>query len=525
MPNSRRADNASQGIDSRRLIAGCQHLADRDIQSSFNHRCWETGPSFASLFPPQVCDLTLPGDQATIVRQGCTPQDKGRSVRFLVSLVGLLNIGLLLGAPAVAREFQFQPIGVLPGGIDSSVFGVSADGSSVVGASRAAAGDRAFRWTSKTGMVAIGDLPGGLQESDAFAVSANGSVIVGYGSGVNGREAFRWTAVQGMTSLGSLSATTTYGTAYGVSADGSAVVGFCSSDSGFEAFRWTTSGGMQGLGGLSDDNYNSFAFGISPDGAVVVGVDHSADGYQAFRWDSTSGMVGLGGLLPGSDSFAYSTSSDGAVIVGDSFSSGGKEAFRWRSDSGMVGLGDLPGGIFQSNAAGVSADGSLVVGSSSVDAGTAAFVWTSTMGMINLRDFLVANGVSNLANWQLREANAISADGRTIAGAGVDPNGATRGWVATLPILGDATFDDVVDGADYTVWANHYLSTYAKFAQGDFNFDGIVNGVDYTIWADHFVPHTGVPHLAAVPEPSSLLLAAIGIAASILKWKRQRGLP
>jgi len=132
------------------------------------------------------------------------------------------------------------------------------------------------------------------------------------------------------------------------------------------------------------------------------------------------------------------------------------------------------------------------------------------MGMVDLRDLLVANGATNLTNWQLREANAISADGRTIVGAGVDPNGATRGWIATVPMFGDATFDDVVDGADYTAWANNYLSTHATFAQGDFNFDGVVNGVDYTIWADHFAPRTGILAFSPVPEPASALLIALG---------------
>ena len=465
----------------------------------------------AGVVPPTAGDLTPSDYEETIVRQGCTSQDKGRNVRFLVGLVGLLIIGCLLDSRATAREFQFQPIGVLPGGIDSSAFGVSADGSYVVGASRATGGDHAFRWSSKTGLVPIGDLPGGLQESDAYAVSANGTVVVGYGSSANGREAFRWTGAKGMSSLGSLASDATYGTSFGVSADGSVVVGFCSSETGFEAFRWTTNGGMQGLGGLTSESYQSLAFGVSTDGTVVVGADQSATGYEAFRWDSIEGMVGLGGLLPeGSESFAYAANADGSVIVGDSFSGAGKEAFRWTASSGMVGLGDLPGGVFQSNATSVSADGSLIVGSSSINTGAAAFLWQPSMGMSDLRDLLVANGVSNLANWQLREANAVSADGRTIVGAGVDPDGATRGWIATVPIFGDATFDDVVDGADYTAWANHYLATQVTFADGDFNFDGVVNGVDYTVWADHFAPRTASLTTLPVPEPASALLLAIG---------------
>jgi hypothetical protein len=57
--------------------------------------------------------------------------------------------------------------------------------------------------------------------------------------------------------------------------------------------------------------------------------------------------------------------------------------------------------------------------------------------------------------------------------------------IARLP--GDANGDESVDGADYTVWADHYgRSTEAGARDGDFNGDGLVDGADYTVWADHF---------------------------------------
>ena len=52
---------------------------------------------------------------------------------------------------------------------------------------------------------------------------------------------------------------------------------------------------------------------------------------------------------------------------------------------------------------------------------------------------------------------------------------------------GDANRDEVVDGADYTVWADHYGATGALGPDGgDFNCDDSVDGADYTIWADHY---------------------------------------
>ncbi|MBL9125045.1 MAG: dockerin type I repeat-containing protein [Planctomycetaceae bacterium] len=78
---------------------------------------------------------------------------------------------------------------------------------------------------------------------------------------------------------------------------------------------------------------------------------------------------------------------------------------------------------------------------------------------------------------------------------------------------GDGNLDGAVDGADYTRWSDHYLTTtHQGVAAGDYNGDGLVDGADYTLWADHF---TAAPSLTlathAVPEPSSRLLALLGI--------------
>ena len=78
---------------------------------------------------------------------------------------------------------------------NSEAFGVSADGSVIVGTINAPLNpsslNEAFRWTAETGIVGLGDLPSGEFRSSALGVSADGSVILGYGSSANGREAYR----------------------------------------------------------------------------------------------------------------------------------------------------------------------------------------------------------------------------------------------------------------------------------------------------------------------------------------------
>lgn len=82
-------------------------------------------------------------------------------------------------------------LGALPGAtFGSEAFGISADGSVIVGRSDSAAGRQAFRWTAAGGMLGLGDLSGGTFESLARSISADGSVVVGQGQSAAGAEAF-----------------------------------------------------------------------------------------------------------------------------------------------------------------------------------------------------------------------------------------------------------------------------------------------------------------------------------------------
>jgi len=77
------------------------------------------------------------------------------------------------------------------------------------------------------------------------------------------------------------------------------------------------------------------------------------------------------------------------------------------------------------------------------------------------------------------------------------------------PLAGDANLDGWVDGADYTIWADHYGQP-GGWSDGEFSGDGTVNGADYTIWADHYGP---AGDGSSVPEPSgTCLVALIGLA-------------
>ena len=282
-------------------------------------------------------------------------------------------------------------------------------------------------------------LPAGAISGTAYGVSANGSVIVGDSFDGTNELATRW--VDGTPAiLGTLGGD--YSRARSVSADGSVVVGRADivGNAG-HAFRWTQGGGMVDLGTLGGGYSDAFA--VSGDGSVVVGeAASSATVREAFRWTQGGGMVKLGGVLPGaampasgSVSTAYGVSYDGSVIVGVALNAGSTdEAFRWTQSGGMVGLNWLPG-TTQSRAYAVSADGTTVVGAS--DNGyltnSKAFRWTETTGMQSVEAWLQsANPSFALAPGDtLAEASGVSASGKIVSGWGT-LNGVDQPWIARI---------------------------------------------------------------------------------------------
>ena len=165
---------------------------------------------------------------------------------------------------------------------------------------------------------------------------------------------------------------------------------------------------------------------LSADGSVLVGSD-----LEAFRWTQADGLVRLGFLTNNYYSDANGVSADGSVIVGASYGVNGNEAFRWTESGGMVGLGGLRGG-FDSYANDVSADGSVIVGySNNANGNQEAFRWTQETGMVSLKETLIGKGL-DVSGWTLSSAQAISADGFTIVGNGINPSGQTEAWMANL---------------------------------------------------------------------------------------------
>jgi hypothetical protein len=115
---------------------------------------------------------------------------------------------------------------------DSRAYGISADGSAIVGRNinQQGAGRSQYRWTAETGMVNIGGEPDGV----AKAVTANGTVVMGWGVINSNTYATMWSQADGMTSLGDLPGGMESSTAWFMSGDGLTVVGYGHSSYGRE---------------------------------------------------------------------------------------------------------------------------------------------------------------------------------------------------------------------------------------------------------------------------------------------------
>ncbi len=331
--------------------------------------------------------------------------NRKRKIVLVLILILILNVGNLF-----AQQPTFNWLGSL-GGNFSRAFGVSANGSVVVGVSNTSTyQERAFRWTLANGMENLGTLGG--NQSVANAVSADGSIVVGYSRDNNDiKRAFKWTAATGMQDLGAGDWTE----AIAISADGSVIVVNNGMD-GF-AYQWT-SGGMSNLGTLGGSQ--TIAYDVSADGSVIVGFSYvTAGDPYAFRWTSGAGIQQIGTIY----SFARDVSADGNTVTGSETGAAGlHRAFRWTQSGGM----ELNiAGNFSYGLA-VSGDGSIIVG----DGGDGAFRLSNAGGLEYLHQVY-----SNLINSgsELVDAVDISPNGLFIVGYGTNSlTGLDEGYLISV---------------------------------------------------------------------------------------------
>ncbi|MEX0323754.1 MAG: hypothetical protein AB3N63_16450 [Puniceicoccaceae bacterium] len=343
-------------------------------------------------------------------------------VVWKIGLVALLI--LLLGNP-LKGEISLVRLPAIEGG-DRSVaaYGVSDDGSVIVGASYAAVGSEACVWNDGVA-TGLGDLPGGLDLSIAHGVSGDGQIIVGYGYSGAGRQAIRWDS-EGSVTLGGVESGGLAVT------DDDVIVGFETNwNSKFHARRWI-SRIPGGLGDLANGNGRSYATGINPSGEVIVGWASQGSGQVAFKY--VEGTMTALPDLEGTSIAGWATdvSDDGTLIVGRGWGASGEEACYWLNDV-IHPLGDLPEIPAASEAKAVSGDGSIIVGWGNENYWRRAVMWRQVDGYVpvKLDKFLDDSGVDR-GGFSMQEAYGISSDGRVIVGMGALEGGSQEAFALYL---------------------------------------------------------------------------------------------
>ncbi|HEY6985138.1 MAG TPA: hypothetical protein VH375_03575, partial [Rhodanobacteraceae bacterium] len=265
------------------------------------------------------------------------------------------------------------------------------------------------------GPVVIGGYPGtgggsGQGISVAYGVSDDGVAVGLAYDETNLPIAFRWTADEGMTRL-PVNRPTTFSRANGISRDGSTIFGWNDQQTGFRSGVIWRDGQVIDLTDAQGNPIGE-ALGASADGSVVVGSGYNTNnGSEAWRWTPSTGVQPIGVLssAPASPNTIKTIRRLGQAQIGV------------RSELRDVRREVEPNGFFfpTAYAFAVSDDGKVILGASG-SFGRAATIWTPAAGMQYLSSYAAQQGVAIPASWALGTGLAISGDGMSLGGWGVN---------------------------------------------------------------------------------------------------------
>jgi hypothetical protein len=153
--------------------------------------------------------------------------------------------------------------------------------------------------------------------------------------------------------------------------------------------------------------------------------------------------------------------------------------------------------------------------------GQRALYWSREDGLHDLGQLVV--GGLNANGWaELHKAIQTNGLGQ-ILGFGITPGlpfGSETAFLLTPLVPGDFDSDGDVDGADFVAWQTHFpLTTGATLADGDADGDGDVDGADFVVWQTNF-PHTAGTAVTPVPEPQTLISAALALVVLVARTRR-----
>jgi hypothetical protein len=117
--------------------------------------------------------------------------------------------------------------------------------------------------------------------------------------------------------------------------------------------------------------------------------------------------------------------------------------------------------------------------------------------------------IANPGNGQSHQGGTFNDNGTLVFQAIFTVDGGTREGIftATIPLVGDANVDKVVDFADFQSLERNFLATEATRAMGDLNGDLNVNFADFMLLYNHFGDRKGAPPIPILPSEQAALNA------------------
>lgn len=187
-------------------------------------------------------------------------------------------------------------IGGSSGSSTSSAWGISQDGTSIVGLGWVNAGSaHAIQWTAATGMVDLGSTVSG-SSSRANACNSDGSVVVGWQDSTTGfRQGAIW--VNGVQELLTHPNNGLASEASCVSFDGNFVGGGGNSNNNYQAWRYSPNTGIEDIGPPPVGGWRGATTSMSDDGTTLVGFYRPWPGPatqgQGFLYKDGLGLIDL----------------------------------------------------------------------------------------------------------------------------------------------------------------------------------------------------------------------------------------
>ena len=324
------------------------------------------------------------------------------------------------------------------------------------------------------------------------AISGNGETVLFR----SGDQAFQWNEIDGPSPT-PLTTTTSPYWARDISTDGTTLVGqvrVAATDqepSYLQGARWMPDGPVEFLTvPIADRRAAVFPKAVSRNGDWVAGAFADPSTKRAGLWGPNGEWINLAEHLPLTvSSSTYAVSNNGTIAFGGIAEFGRSKAFRWAQ-------GQTPQ-IFDFFAPthddmlflDTTADGTVAVGrSGELAVESIAIVWSESRGTRSVQQMLTDAGV-DIGAWQLERVDAISADGKVIAGIGTAPNGQLGAWIVTsrsspaTPCPGDLNADGVLSPADFNAWL---LAFNAGDPAADQNGDGFLSAADFGAWIANF---------------------------------------